>query len=59
MIGSADGIDVLPELPWHGYESSDFEFEIFAKRGIVELTQDFQPVSWVFKKGHRLRLSIA
>lgn len=59
MISSTNGIDVLPDLPWHGFERSDFVHGIFGQRGVVELTLDFQPVSWVFKEGHRIRLSIA
>jgi len=32
---------------------------IFSKDNIVKLVFDLFPTSWVFKKGHRIRVSIA
>ena len=55
----ASGVDVLPKLPWHGYEKADYVDGIFAGGKIVELKYDLLPTSWVFKKGHRIRVSIA
>lgn len=52
-------IDVLPNLPWHGYEQKDYNATIFAGGAPVELAIDFFPTSWVFRKGHRIRTSIA
>ena len=55
----ASGVDVLPDLPWHGYEKSDYNGGIFNGGAIVNLRFDLQPTSWVFKKGHSLRVSVA
>lgn len=54
-----DGIDVQPELPWHGYEESQYDDTVFANGNIVQLTIDLLPASWVFKEGHSIRISIA
>ena len=59
MIQTHSGIDVLPELPWHGFKKEQYQDKIFADGNIVNLTIDFHPTSWVFKRGHKLRLSIA
>ena len=52
-------VDVKPDLPWHGYKEGDYVGDIFANDNIVELVSDFHPTSWVFKKGHSIRVSIA
>src|SRR5690606_14041315 len=49
---------VLPKLPWHRYHEEDHEERPLADGRTVELVLDLMPTSWVFKKGHRLRLSI-
>ena len=59
VLRGEKGIDVKPELPWHGFEKDDYNPEIFAGGKPVELTIDLNPTSWVFKAGHRLRISIA
>ena len=53
------GIEVLPELPWHGYEKGHYRDRIFADGAIVKLVIDFHPTSWVFRKGHSVRVSVA
>jgi len=53
------GIDVKPDLPYHGYKQSDYVDEIFGGGNKVELAFDLLPTSWIFKKGHRIRVSIA
>jgi putative CocE/NonD family hydrolase len=53
------GVDILPDLPWHGFEKDQYVDGIFADGNIVELEFDLLPTSWVFKKGHRIRVSIA
>jgi len=53
------GIDVLPDLPWHGYKQADYNPAIFAEGAVVELVLDLNPTSWVFKQGHSIRVSIA
>ena len=52
-------IDVTPDLPWHGYEKAMYRPEIFTEEGVVEMVIDLLPTSWVFKKGHSIRVSIA
>lgn len=52
-------IDVLPELPWHGFEEAEYVDKILAGGNVVELKFDLLPISWVFKKGHAIRVSIA
>ena len=60
IIQSGDTeIDVLPELPWHGFEKSEYTDKIFSDGNIVEITFDLLPTSWVFRKGRRIRVSIA
>ncbi len=59
ILSPGAGIDVLPNLPWHGYRKSDYSDRIFAGGNIVELVFDLMPTSWVFKKGHHIRVSIA
>jgi len=59
MIPGSPGIDVLPELPWHGFNKADYEDKVFAGGNIVEVVTDLYPTSWVFKKGHHIRVSIA
>jgi hypothetical protein len=53
------GVNVLPELPWHGFEKADYHPDIFAGGKIIELVFDLKPTAWVFKSGHRMRVSIA
>lgn len=57
--GGESNIEVLPELPWHGYEEEQYNAEIFADNAIVKLTFDLYPTSWTFKAGHSIRVSIA
>ncbi|MCP4111213.1 MAG: CocE/NonD family hydrolase [Desulfobacteraceae bacterium] len=52
-------IDVLPDLPWHGFRKADYIDGVFKNGSIVELVIDLMPTSWVFKKGHQVRVSIA
>jgi predicted acyl esterase len=52
-------VNVLPKLPWHGFEKNEYDDKVFAKDAVVELVIDLNPTAWVFKKGHRVRVSIA
>jgi putative CocE/NonD family hydrolase len=52
-------IEVLPELPWSGYEEAQYNEKVFATGKIIHLTIDLQPTSWVFNTGHSIRVSIA
>jgi putative CocE/NonD family hydrolase len=36
-------LDILPKLPWHGYEEAQFREGIFRNDAIVELVIDLQP----------------
>jgi len=53
------GVAILPKLPWHGYTKDDFVDNILAGGRIVNLVLDLMPTSWVFRKGHSIRISIA
>ncbi len=59
IFSGATGIEVLPELPWHGYERAEYRDKILAGGKAVRLYFDLQPTSWVFRKGHRIRVSVA
>jgi len=59
MIPRNPGIDVLPDLPWHGYRRADYTDRVFAGGAVVEVVTDLYPTSWLFREGHRIRLSIA
>jgi putative CocE/NonD family hydrolase len=60
MIASgAHKIDVLPDLPWHGYEADQYVDGILANGKVVELVIDLHPTAWVFRKRHRIRLAVA
>ncbi|RLD82120.1 MAG: hypothetical protein DRJ07_08525 [Bacteroidetes bacterium] len=51
--------DVMPVLPWHGFEH-DMELQNPTENdSIVKMKFDLFPVSWVFKKGHRIRIAVA
>jgi len=51
-------IDIKPELPWHGYEKAHWDEGVLANGRVIELVIDLQPVSWLFRKGHRIRLAV-
>jgi len=51
-------IEVLPDLPWHGYEKDQYQPGLLENGRIVELVFDLQPTSWTFKAGHSIRLAI-
>ena len=51
--------DIKPDLPWHGFDKGDYDENPLANDAVLSLRFDFTPTSWVFKKGHQLRISIA
>jgi len=57
-IKSDKDFKVLPDLPWHGYQKDQWQDGILADGKSLELTFDLLPTSWVFKKGHRVRVAI-
>ena len=52
-------VDVQPELPWHGYKKEQFHDKALGGNQVVELTFDLLPSSWLFRKGHKIRIAIA
>ena len=52
-------IEVLPDLPWHGYEKDQYQPGMLANGQIVELVIDLQPTSWTFKANHSIRLALS
>ena len=59
MVPNNSGLDILPDIPWHGFKKDQYVERVFANNSIVNLKIDLAPTSWVFKTGHRIRLSIA
>ncbi len=55
----AGGFKVLPELPWHGYAKSQYVINPLANNQVIKLEFDLMPTSWVFRKGHKIRVAIA
>ncbi|MEA2042632.1 MAG: CocE/NonD family hydrolase [Bacteroidota bacterium] len=51
--------EVKPQLPWHGFEEGMLAKNPTKDSAVVKLVFDLFPVSWVFKKGHKIRLSAA
>ncbi|WNJ18070.1 CocE/NonD family hydrolase [Pontibacter sp. G13] len=51
--------DVLPDLPWHGFKQEQELAHPLADGRIIEVVLDLQPIAWNFRKGHKLRISIA
>lgn len=59
ILDGDTAVTVQPDLPWHGYKNNDYVDGIFSNGAIVALEFDLLPTSWVFKKGHRIRVSLA
>lgn len=51
--------DVKPELPWHGFDKGGYDENPLANDTIISMRFDLTPTSWIFQKGHKLRISIA
>ena len=51
--------EARPILPWHGYGKADYRAHPFAGGGALRLHFDMMPTSWLFRKGHRIRVSLA
>jgi putative CocE/NonD family hydrolase len=52
-------IEVRPALPWQGFRRQDYVPDPLAGGRARRYTLDLQPTSWVFKTGHRIRVSLA
>lgn len=48
-----------PALPWHGFAKADYAPRPFAGGRALRLRLDLMPTAWVFRRGHRIRLSVA
>jgi putative CocE/NonD family hydrolase len=60
MIASPQAaLTVQPDLPWQGFTAADYVERPFADQAEVRLAFDLMPISWVFKAGHRIRISLA
>ncbi len=51
--------DVKPELPWQSFKQLDYDPEPFKNGKYQTLRFNLKPHSWKFKKGHKIRISIA
>jgi len=58
-VGDESGLDLKPDLLWHGFRATDYTSRVFANGAIVPIEVMTLPTAWVFKQGHRVRLSIA
>lgn len=52
-------MNVKPNLPWHGYRKADYTPQVFKNGKLVKLQFDLMPNAWLFRKGHKIRISIA
>lgn len=59
MVPAGSGVDVKPELPWHGFKQADYDGQVFAGGRVVEVVTALYPTAWRFRRGHSIRLSIA
>jgi putative CocE/NonD family hydrolase len=59
ILPPGTGIDIKPDLPWHGYDKDQYVDRPFADGKVVELRFDCLPISWVFRAGHSIRVSLA
>lgn len=51
--------DIKPDLPWHGFDRGGYDNHPLAGNAVISMRFDLTPTSWVFQKGHKLRISIA
>lgn len=58
LVRYDEGPAVVPQLPWHRFAEQDYVAAPFADGRRVQYEIDLMPTSWVFKEGHRLRVSI-
>lgn len=52
-------VDINPDLPWHGYKTEQFDNTRLENGKIIQMRLDLFPTSWVFKKGHKIRIAIS
>ena len=51
--------DVKPELPWHSFKKLNYDPKPFNNGMYQTIRFNLKPHSWRFKKGHKIRISIA
>ena len=54
-----NAFDVEPELPWHSFKRNNYDPEPFKNNTYQKLQFNLKPHSWKFRKGHKIRISIA
>ncbi|MDQ2641937.1 MAG: CocE/NonD family hydrolase, partial [Pseudomonadota bacterium] len=59
IAGAAGTVRVRPELPWHGFTRADYVDNPLANGQVRTYHFDLLPTAWVFRAGHRIRLSLA
>jgi len=59
LIPGNRGIEVKPDLPWHGFRGADYDSTVFAGGKVAEIVTALYPTGWLFTRGHSIRLSIA
>ena len=52
-------VKVLPDLPYHGFGSDQYDSAPFADGRILELRFALTPVAYRFRAGHRIRIALA
>ena len=57
--GGSQVVEVQPDLPWQGFAQDDYAAQPLADGRRLRLTFDLMPTSWIFRQGHRIRLSLA
>ncbi len=48
-----------PVLPWHRFAKADYRARPFSGGKVLKLRFDLMPTSWLFRQGHRIRVSLA
>lgn len=59
LAPQARSMGVRPQLPWQGFTHTDYAEAPLADGARLRLTFDLMPTAWVFRAGHRIRLSFA
>lgn len=59
IAGPGGTVRVRPELPWHGFTRADYVADPLADGRVRTYRLDLLPTAWVFRQGHRIRLSLA
>jgi predicted acyl esterase len=59
LIPGNTGVDVKPDLPWHGFHRGDYDPHVLADGKVAKIVTALYPTAWRFRKGHSIRLSVA